>query len=119
VLEGEEVVFFLEHDRHDDHLVIRVTGELDVATAPELHAAVVACGDVPLVVVDLSPCTFVDSTGCRVLVVSAREVPGPARVVVVCPEANQDVYRILDFVQLSTALKIYDRPDDALADARG
>jgi anti-sigma B factor antagonist len=116
VLEGDEVEFDVGRDLHGRVLVVTVTGELDVATAPELRAAVVAGTDAPFLLVDLTPCTFVDSTGCRAIVVSAREVPGPTRVALVCPEENRDVYRVLDFVQMSTALKIYDALDDALAD---
>lgn len=50
---------------------IVVAGELDLATAPGLDAALDAClARQPLsgVVIDLSACTFIDSTGVRSLV---------------------------------------------------
>jgi anti-sigma B factor antagonist len=116
VLEDEEVEFGVAPVQHEGALVLVVTGELDVATAPQLRAAMAAAGQTPVVVVDLTGCSFLDSTGCRTIAVSARQLPRPTRVALVCPEANRDVYRVLDFVQMSTALKIYDVLDDALAD---
>jgi anti-anti-sigma factor len=116
VLEGEEVEFGVEPAQHEGALVLAVTGELDVATAPQLRAALHEAARAPVVVVDLTGCSFLDSTGCRTIVVSARQLPHPTRVALVCPEGNRDVYRVLDFVQMSTALKIYDVLDDALAD---
>ncbi len=56
--------------RGADHWVV-VDGELDLATAPGLDAALDACAahQPPCgVVIDLSPCTFIDSTGVRSLV---------------------------------------------------
>ena len=54
--------------RVGDAVVVRVAGELDLATAPALWAALErALIDAHQVVVDLSAVTFVDSTGLSVL----------------------------------------------------
>lgn len=114
--------FSAEAARHGDAVVIGVHGELDIATAPQLQAAV---GDGTagltgagrgLVIIDLTTCAFVDSSGCRSIALSARGMPADVRLALVCPEANRDVYRVLDFVQISAAVKIYETPADVFAD---
>ena len=53
-----------------------VSGELDLATAPSLSAAVTAHGDARLLVLDLTAVTFLDSTGVRVLIEADRACTG-------------------------------------------
>ena len=61
---GEPVVA-----RVNDAVVVRVDGELDLATAPALRAALErALADGDQLVVDLSAVTFIDSSGLSVLV---------------------------------------------------
>jgi anti-anti-sigma factor len=53
----------IEIDRTDDAAVIRLTGELDLASAPDLRGCI---DDLPLdgeVILDLSGLSFLDSTG--------------------------------------------------------
>jgi anti-sigma B factor antagonist len=54
--------------------VVRVIGELDLATVPALEQAFLGVGDDPAaeVIVDLTGCTFLDSCGLRALL-AARE----------------------------------------------
>jgi len=51
-----------------DVVVVSVTGELDMATAPALHQAVERAQDQGPIVVDLRDLTFIDSTGIRALI---------------------------------------------------
>ena len=51
-----------------DLIVLSLTGELDMATAPELHQAVERAQDQGPIVVDLRDLTFIDSTGIRALI---------------------------------------------------
>lgn len=57
----------------DEGLVLRIRGELDMATAPKLRRALDTALDAEgrRVVVDLRELTFVDSTGVRVLLAAA------------------------------------------------
>src|SRR5579884_2763819 len=57
-------------DDHPDFTVLTVTGEVDVYTAPLLRQRLVdlATTGVSLVVVNLEPVSFLDSTGLGVLV---------------------------------------------------
>ena len=60
-------------DQRDDELAtIMVSGELDLATVPQLSAAVAEHGDASLLVLDLTAVTFIDSTGVRVLIEADR-----------------------------------------------
>ena len=89
--------------------VLRVRGELDVATAPVLAASVeAALAERPSdLVVDLGPTTFLDSTGCRQLAVSARRAKGEGvDVVVVCPSSNAAVRRVIDFLELGALVDV-------------
>ena len=97
-------------DRASD-AVLHVTGELDVATVPVLRTSVEkALAEAPdTVLIDLTATRFIDSTGCRELVRSAKA--GTARgvgVAVVVPPDNWRVRRVVDFVQLSAALPVHD-----------
>jgi len=62
--------FELAVTRRDRAAVVRVSGELDLATGPDLHTQVVGLVDqgVRHVAIDLAELDFIDSTGLRVLV---------------------------------------------------
>jgi anti-anti-sigma factor len=68
--------FSLDVRRGETGTVVAVAGELDVATAPELAAALADVqGDVT---VDLSAATFADPSGLRVLLAAVRTAVGCA-----------------------------------------
>jgi anti-anti-sigma factor len=72
----------------DDRIVVRVEGELDVATAPALDAALrqAETADAAVISIDLNGVSFVDSTGLRTLLeANARDTrnPGPGRLQIV------------------------------------
>jgi anti-sigma B factor antagonist len=60
---------------HDDRVVVYPVGELDVSNAPRLRLALerALAADTPVLVVDLSAVTFIDSTGLSALVETWRE----------------------------------------------
>ena len=66
----EEIEFRASSERlTDETRVVSVAGELDLYTAPEFERALELNGDANgRVVVDLSECTFIDSTGLGILV---------------------------------------------------
>lgn len=67
--------FQVESDRIEGVSLLRLQGELDMATAVELRRAVAdAISGAPLVVIlDLSELTFIDSTGIGVLLGSSHK----------------------------------------------
>lgn len=64
----------IDIQEHGDELVVRVDGELDLSTSPNLSAALTDAGDgtATSITLDLSGVTFIDSSALRVLVLSGR-----------------------------------------------
>jgi anti-sigma B factor antagonist len=87
--------------------VITVSGEVDVATSPELFQALErAVQDQRHVVVDLARVTFMDSTGLGVLVQTLRSVlerEGELRCVVTEP----NVRKIFEVTGLDSVIPIH------------
>lgn len=97
-------------ERASDSL-LQVSGELDVATVASLRAAVhdAFAGAADKVVVDLTGARFIDSTGCRELVRTAKAgAAAGVAVEVVVPPDNWRVRRVVDFVQLSAVVPVHD-----------
>ena len=110
--------FAVEHDDVDGVPVVRVVGELDIATAPDLEQAVDAAltARPRALVVDLTPATFLDSSGARTIAsASKRGRVGGTTVSLVCPASNTIVRRVVDWLQLDVVLPVHDR----LADVGG
>ncbi len=61
--------FNIELVGRDDGTIVRVEGELDVATAPGLDATLrqAEASDAAVIAIDLTGVSFIDSTGLRVL----------------------------------------------------
>ena len=53
--------------------IVRVEGELDLATAPELENLLAGVNLGERLVIDLSPCTFLDSSAVRVLIMTIKD----------------------------------------------
>ncbi|MGC2128814.1 MAG: STAS domain-containing protein [Candidatus Aquilonibacter sp.] len=90
--------------------VLSVTGELDIAAAPwfdEIIASKLA-GDLPLVI-DLSACSYLDSTILNVLIRAANAAPN--RVGVVVPPDSR-LRRIFHITGLEDALRLSGSRDD-------
>ena len=93
------------HDAGDR--VIRVGGELDLATVPtleeELEAAI--SGPSEQVVVDLSDLEFIDSTGIAVLVRAMVDGDGESRLRFV-PSRAEAVSRVLDVTGVAERMEL-------------
>ena len=92
---------------------IVVSGELDLATVPQLSATVAEHGDARLLVLDLTAVTFIDSTGVRVLIEADRACAGSgSRLVVLAGDGP--VRRVLDLCELDGRLAVVtDHPSPA------
>ena len=91
---------------------ITVEGELDLATAPQLHAEferVAGIDGLELVVVDLRRLEFIDSTGLEAILrfESSARTDGVELAVVRGPRA---VERLFSVMQLDRRLRIVDDP---------
>ena len=98
---------------------VSVFGELDQATAPELRSVLTAAfGDGTAVLVDLSDCDFIDSTGLSLLVEAKRKLAEDQRQFgVCCPDA--DVRRLLELTGIDDAVGLFDTRDEAAAALSG
>ena len=92
--------FALHSDREGPIATVAVKGELDVATAPDLIAAILALEPgYEELVIDLSECSFFASSGISVLLdENARATSEGFRLVVV--KAPPEVQRIFDLTSL-------------------
>lgn len=97
-----------------DGLVVEVTGEVDLATAPRLREAFQqrpAAGG--LMVVDLTRVTFMDSSGLSVLLNLHREIgDAGARLAVVCPPGPARL--LLEVTGLDSELPLFATRAEAL-----
>jgi anti-sigma B factor antagonist len=99
--------------------VVAVSGEMDIATSPELMSRLSTVrGPVPYyLLIDLSELTFMDSTGIKALVTSAKDAESRGgRLIVVAPTAN--IRRVFDIVHLSEVLSIVDSLDAAILETQ-
>ncbi|MGY1639247.1 STAS domain-containing protein [Geodermatophilus sp. SYSU D00742] len=88
---------------------LRVRGELDLATAPQLGTAVesLLSQHPRSLVVDLTETTFMDSSGARQLVSLARSAKAAgAALQVVCPRDNRPVRLVVDLLELQATVPI-------------
>jgi anti-sigma B factor antagonist len=94
--------------------VILVEGELDMNTAPQLERELEQplAGSGPLLI-DLSACEFIDSTGIA-LIVRAWQRLGRNSRFALCGVGNQ-VERVLDVTGLYETIPSYPNREDALA----
>ena len=103
-------------ERRGDHVIVSLSGELDVFNAAAMAAQIEAM--VPPAahgaVIDLTEVGFLDSTAIRKLfALAGRLTERRQRVAVVSPEGSS-VLRTLQLVEFSRAAPMYDTLADAL-----
>lgn len=104
--------------------VVSVRGELDMNTAPELERELEEVGsEDALVMLDLSGCEFIDSTGIALIVRAWQRIDregggdGKGRLVVRC--VNHQVRRLLKITGVESTISMHEQLDEALAELRG
>jgi len=102
--------------RGDGRAVLRVAGEVDVYTAPQIRERVqdlAAKGTVHLIA-DLGQVEFIDSSGLGALIGGLRRVrEDDGSLVLVIPARR--ILRVFQLTGLTKAFVIYDNLDDALS----
>lgn len=94
----------------DGGTLVAITGELDIAAEPEVAEALTAASArTGLLVVDLTPTSFMDSTGLKLLAAAARQVGD--RLAVVCP-LGTPVRRVLVIAGMVEAVRVVERVED-------
>ena len=92
---------------------ITLTGELDLATAPQLRTALSrAAEDAELVVVDLSELKFMDSTGIQTILTADAQLRAAGRRLALVPGPPQ-VQRVFELTGLADKLPFVSNCDHA------
>lgn len=105
--------------------LLEVNGELDLSTATQLEGPLddATASPATAVLIDLSDCTFIDSTGIALVVrawqrVDASAGNGGEGGLVLCCQ-NEQVRRVLEVTGLEHSLRVFATRDEAVAALRG
>ena len=105
-----------------DVRTISVRGELDLSTAPELEGPLDEALDSGegSVLIDLSECEFIDSTGIALIVRAWQRLQSSdnGRALVICSH-NDQVRRVLEITGLELSIPVHMTRDEALAAING
>jgi anti-sigma B factor antagonist len=106
----------------DDVYVVRVAGEVDMSHEEELrgelHGAVQA--DASGIVVDLTECEFIDSSGVRALLLSREEQdPGQGEDRLAVAASSEQILRILSVMGVDRVIPVRPTVEEAAAALSG
>ncbi len=97
---------------------ISVGGELDLSTAPDLEGPLeqALSGDEGSVLIDLSQCEFIDSTGIALIVRAWQRLDSGenGRALGICSQ-NDQVRRVLEITGLELSIPVHLTREEALA----
>jgi anti-sigma B factor antagonist len=107
--------FQVEVSRNGAAAVVAVSGELDLASGPELEAELdqLTGPDIHLVVIDLRELDFMDSTGLSILVRAHQRLAGEGCEMGLV-KGSQQVQRLLDLTGVAERLRLVDAPEELL-----
>ena len=100
--------FAVEVETLHECVIVHVAGELDLATAASFDETLAAAMNECDLIIDLSACTFLDSSGLRAIAAAARRHP---RVSVVATEPG--ILRVLEITALDTMVPVHASLEDA------
>lgn len=120
----EPTPFDLATEHEAGVAIVAVNGELDLSTAPELERAVddALDGDQGALVLDMTGCQFIDSTGIALLVRVWQRLGGgnggdEDRFAICC--VNDQVRRLLDITGLESSMRIHANREQAVSSLSG
>lgn len=104
---------------------LTVCGELDMNTAPDLEGLLdqAAADSDANVMLDLTECEFIDSTGIALIVRAWQRIDrgagadGKGRLVLCC--INHQVRRLLKITGVESSISLHEDRDEAIAELRG
>lgn len=101
--------------------VIAVRGELDLSTAPDLEGPLDAAvnGNGGSVLIDLSECEFIDSTGIALIVRGWQKLAGGDNGQLAICSPTEQVRRVLDVSGLDQSIPVHSSRDEGVAALRG
>ncbi len=97
--------------------IVSAVGEVDLHTAARLHEALDGLDEerIKCLVIDLSRCGFIDSTGLGVLIAASKRLHLDDPPTIACTEAVRKVFAVTG---LDAVFALCDTLDEALASAR-
>lgn len=96
--------------------VVSLCGEHDISTQPEVTAALERAAAHSDVLVDLSECTFVDSTVVAALIKAAQAAHArDEQLVLVIPAEQKNITRVAEITHLGSILAVHTSRSTALA----
>lgn len=99
--------FAVEVETLHECVIVHVAGELDLASAASFDETLSAMNECDLII-DLSACTFLDSSGLRAIAAAARRHP---RISVVATDPG--ILRVLEITALDTMVPVHASLEDA------
>jgi anti-sigma B factor antagonist len=110
-----DLTFEIAEKRVDGVPVLTVTGEIDLANAPDLRDRLLAqeAERVPAIVVDLTGVSFIDSTALGVLVGAYRrqvDAGGTLKLVVTKPR----ILKVLEITDLTSVFPVFASVEEAV-----
>ena len=109
------VEFEITTEQRNGARIVRVSGEVDISTHERLGDHLVSeAKSGEYVVVDLSACNFIDSSGIRALLLGhkATETSDGGRFALVA--SSPQVARVLELTGVDDAVTLFDSVEDAL-----
>jgi anti-sigma B factor antagonist len=112
---GVQNQFHVEVRREGGAAVVSVSGELDLASGPELETELdrLAGPETKLVVIDLRKLDFMDSTGLSIIVRAHQRMAGEGCEMGLV-KGSQQVQRLLDLTGVAERLRLVDTPEELL-----
>lgn len=102
--------------------VVAVRGELDLSTAPDLEGPLeqALAGGEASVLIDLTECEFIDSTGIAMIVRAWQHLDGDEERAgkLVISNSNDQVQRVLEISGLNLSISIHPSRESGLAALR-
>jgi anti-anti-sigma factor len=110
--------FAVDHDPVEGAHLVTAEGELDLAAAPRLATvlSMAVASPEPVVVLDLGPATFIDSTALGAIMAASSEAEAAGKALIVAV-ADGPVRRLLEITNLTGRFRILPDRDAAIAAA--
>jgi anti-anti-sigma factor len=98
-----------------DRVVLRLHGELDLASAPLLQGEIAGteASDATLIVLDLDDLEFIDSTGLRIILAAHERFQERGQMLALT-RGSQQVQRLMSITRVGEHLRIIESPDEQL-----
>lgn len=111
------MLFEVEVVEHGRWAAVSVVGELDVATAPRLRqeAVGVVSNGIDRLALDLSGCSFLDSTGLGVIVGLLKRLRNHEDGALVIVGAPGQVQKVFDITRVASIVPLVDTMEEARA----